>query len=75
MYKVSVFIHIASAFFWPGGMMVLVPASRHSLFKHKKGKLFKVVGKKFSTLSWPAFIILILTGISNLLFRYYSFKT
>lgn len=78
MYKASVFIHIASALFWVGGMLftvlVLVPASRHSMFKHKRGKLFEVVGKKFSKLSWLAFIILILTGITNLLLRGYTFQ-
>lgn len=76
MYHLSVFIHITSAIFWIGGMLftagVLVPASRHKLLKHKKGEFFTLIGKKFSRISWVLFVVLIITGITNLLTRGYS---
>ena len=76
MYYLSVFIHITSAIFWIGGMLftaaVLVPASRHELLKNKKGEFFTLVGQKFSRISWFLFLILITTGITNLLTRGYS---
>ena len=76
MYYLSVSIHITSAIFWIGGMLftaaVLVPASRHELLKNKKGEFFTLVGQKFSRISWFLFLILITTGITNLLTRGYS---
>jgi uncharacterized membrane protein len=76
MYHLSVFIHITSAIFWIGGMLftaaVLVPASRHSLLKHRKGEFFTLVGRKFSRISWMLFAVLIITGITNLLTRGYT---
>lgn len=76
MYHFSVFIHILSAIFWIGGMLftvaVLVPASRHELLKNKKGAFFTLVGKKFSRISWILFVVLIITGITNLTTRGYA---
>lgn len=76
MYYLSVFIHITSAIFWIGGMLftagVLVPASRNKLLKDKKGAFFTLVGRKFSRISWVLFLVLIITGITNLLTRGYS---
>lgn len=75
-YYLSVFIHVVSAIFWIGGMLftaaVLVPASRHKILKNKKGALFTVIGKKFSRISWFLFLVLITTGITNLLARGYA---
>ncbi|NIT60439.1 MAG: hypothetical protein GWN00_30825 [Aliifodinibius sp.] len=53
---------------------VLVPASRHKLLKNKKGEFFTLVGEKFSRISWVLFVVLILTGITNLLTRGYSIE-
>lgn len=76
MYYLSVFIHILSAIFWIGGMLftaaVLVPASRHELLKKKKGAFFTLIGNKFSRISWVLFLVLIITGITNLLLRGYT---
>lgn len=76
MYYLSVFIHVLSAMFWIGGMLftvaVLVPASRHQLLANKKGQFFALIGKKFSRISWILFLILIITGITNLLARGFS---
>lgn len=76
MYYLSVFIHILSAIFWIGGMLftvaVLVPASRNRLLANKKGAFFALIGRKFSRISWVLFLILTITGITNLLARGYS---
>ena len=76
MYHLSVFIHILSAMFWIGGMLftaaVLVPASRHKLLRDKRGAVFTLIGKKFSRISWILFLVLIVTGIINLLARGYT---
>ncbi len=76
MYYLSVFIHIFSAIFWIGGMLftvaVLVPVSRHQLIANKRGQFFALIGKRFSRISWVLFIILIITGITNLLARGFS---
>jgi len=76
LYHLSVFIHILSAIFWIGGMLftaaVLVPASRHQLLSNKKGQFFALIGKKFSRISWVLFLVLIITGITNLLGRGYT---
>ncbi len=73
MYYLSVYIHIISAIFWIGGMLftaaVLVPATRHPLLKQRKGAFFSLIGKKFSRISWVLFVVLIITGITNLLSR------
>jgi uncharacterized membrane protein len=76
LYYASVFIHILAAVFWIGGMLftvaVLVPASRHKLLRNKKGVFFALVGRKFSRISWILFLILIATGVTNLLARGYE---
>ena len=76
MYYLSVFVHILSAIFWIGGMLftaaVLVPASRHEILKNKKGAFFALVGRKFSRISWVLFLLLIITGITNLMARGYA---
>lgn len=75
IYKLSAFIHILSAMFWIGGMLftvaVLVPASRHRLFSARKGTFFRIIGEKFSRISWILFLVLVITGITSLLGKGY----
>lgn len=72
-YYISVYLHILSAVFWIGGMLftvaVLVPVSRHRLLNQKRGTLFRLIGEKFSRISWVLFLVLFITGITNLLGR------
>jgi putative copper export protein len=44
------------------------------LLAPKKGAFFTLIGKKFSRISWVLFLVLTLTGITNLLTRGYSFS-
>ncbi len=53
---------------------VLVPSTRHHLLKNKKGAFFTLIGKKFSRISWVLFIVLIVTGITNLLTRGFALE-
>lgn len=73
MYYISLYVHILSAIFWIGGMLftvaVLVPASRHKIIAPNRGTFFKIIGEKFSRISWILFLILIITGITNLTTR------
>lgn len=48
---------------------VLVPASRNKLLVQNRGAFFKIIGEKFSRISWLLFLILIITGITNLMGR------
>lgn len=78
MYYISLFIHILSAIFWIGGMLftvaVLVPASRHKIIAPNRGTFFKIIGEKFSRISWVLFLILIITGITNLTTRGFDWR-
>lgn len=73
MYYLSLYVHILSAIFWIGGMLftvaVLVPVSRHKIIEPNRGTFFKIIGEKFSRISWLLFLILIITGITNLTTR------
>ena len=77
-YYISVYLHILSAIFWIGGLLftvaVLVPASRHKALVQKKGALFRVIGEKFSRISWVLFLVLLITGITNLLGRGFTLQ-
>lgn len=78
IYKTAVFVHILSAMFWIGGMLftaaVLVPASRNKVLKSKKGALFSVAGKIFSRISWILFLLLIVSGLTILWARGFTFE-
>jgi uncharacterized membrane protein len=78
MYYVSIFVHILSAIFWIGGMLftvtVLVPASRHKIIAPNRGTFFKIIGEKFSRISWILFLVLIITGITNLTTRGFDWR-
>jgi uncharacterized membrane protein len=73
MYYISLYVHILSAIFWIGGMLftaaVLVPVSRHKIIEPNRGTFFSLIGEKFSRISWVLFLILIITGLTNLTTR------
>lgn len=48
---------------------VLVPASRNKLLVQNRGTFFKIIGEKFSKISWFLFLILLVTGVTNLVGR------
>lgn len=76
LYVFSVWIHILAAIAWIGGMLflvtVMVPLLRKPEMRAKAAELFHVVGLRFRTVGWVALGLLVLTGITNLAFRGYS---
>lgn len=62
---IRLFLHVLSASVWVGGQIVLaalVPALR----RHD-GTVTKIAARAFNRVAWPAFAILVVTGIWNLL--------
>src|SRR5690554_6483609 len=71
LYFWSSFFHILLAIFWIGGMLftvlVLVPVSRDAMFENRRGKFFMKAGTVFSRITWIAFLLLVISGVLNLL--------
>lgn len=62
---IRLFLHVLSATIWVGGQIVLaglVPALR----RHD-ASLTKVAARAFNRVAWPAFGVVVITGIWNLL--------
>jgi putative copper export protein len=62
---VRLFLHVLAATVWVGGQLTvaeLVPALR-SLSPHAS----RAVGRRFAQLAWPAYAVLVATGIWNIL--------
>lgn len=60
---IRLFIHVLAATVWVGGQLVLaglVPGLRKL-----DPKLPKVVARRLAAISWPAFAVLVVTGIWN----------
>jgi uncharacterized membrane protein len=78
LYIASVWVHIFAAMLWLGGMLflifVLVPALKGES-QELRGRLVDVVGLRFRTVGWLCLLLLLLTGIANVLLRGYSLKS
>lgn len=62
---VRLFLHVLAAAVWVGGQIVLaglVPALRRSALEATK-----VAARAFNKVAWPAFAVLVVTGIWNVL--------
>ncbi len=57
------FLHIFSAAIWVGGQFTL--AGLVSVVKGISPDATKKVARRFAQLSWPAFVVLVITGIWN----------
>ncbi|HKK46337.1 MAG TPA: hypothetical protein VJ964_12505, partial [Balneolaceae bacterium] len=70
-YHLSLLIHITTAMFWLGGMLffvaVIIPISRKKMYEKFRSSLINQIGTRFSRMSWGAFGLLLITGITNLL--------
>lgn len=72
MYQLNVFIHVAMAALWVGGLIytaaVAVPfALTHS--PEERQRILRGLARRFRRLGWSAMVILILTGLGNLWLR------
>lgn len=74
LYLVSVYLHIAAAFLWLGGMiflsLVLVPALRSAADGAQMARLMTVVGRRYRRLGWWAMGTLVITGLLNAVGRW-----
>lgn len=53
-------------------ILVLVPVLRRPEYKSIFSRLFQNVGRRFRTVGWVSLLVLLFTGVTNLLFRGYS---
>lgn len=74
LYLISVYLHIAAALFWLGGMLflslILVPALRSAADAAQMSRLMTVVGRRYRRVSWWAIGILVVTGPLNAVGRW-----
>ena len=62
--SIRLFLHVIGATIWVGGQLVL--AALVPVLKAKDAALPKLVAQKFNKVAWPAFFLLIATGLWNL---------
>jgi putative copper export protein len=62
-YTIRVFVHVLAATVWVGGQLVLaglVPALRAA-----GAGIPRIAARRFNTIAWPAFGVLVATGVWN----------
>jgi putative copper resistance protein D len=70
LYLASVWLHIVAAMAWVGGMIFLVS----SVIPLKKPELTIAAARRFRVVGWIALVVLVLTGVFNVLHRGYRFE-
>src|SRR5688572_21741315 len=72
MYEINVWIHILMAAIWVGGLVytaaVAVPFAV-SQGGEERQRVLRGLGRRFRRIGWGAIIVLIITGLGNLLLR------
>ena len=72
MYEISVWIHILMAAIWVGGLIytaaIAVPFAV-SRGAEDRQRILRGLGRRFRRIGWAAIIVLIITGLGNLLLR------
>jgi len=72
LYRTSVFLHVAAACSWVGGLLffalVLVPVLRRAR-DAKTPELIRAIGLRFRLVGWTSIGILVVTGVVNVLSR------
>jgi copper resistance protein D len=73
MYQLSVWLHILMAAIWVGGLIytasVAVPFAV-SRGGEDRQRILRGLGRRFRIIGWGAIVVLFLTGLGNLSFRY-----
>lgn len=65
-FAVRRFLHVIAATIWVGGQLVMLGAL--PVLRERGSEVTRAVGKAYNQLAWPAFVVLIATGIWNILF-------
>ena len=72
MYEISVWIHILMAAIWVGGLIytaaIAVPFAV-SRGAEERQRILRGLGRRFRRIGWAAIIVLIITGLGNLVLR------
>lgn len=61
---VRLFLHVLAATVWVGGQLTL--AALVPTLRRHGGELARAAGRQFNKVAWPAFAVLIATGIWNM---------
>ena len=61
---IRIFVHVFAASVWVGGQIVL--AGLVSSLRRKHPGATKVVARAFARIAWPAFAVVVITGLWNL---------
>ena len=73
LYLVSVWLHVLAAAIWVGGMifvaLVVVPVIRRKELQAAAARLIHFTGIRFRWVGWACFVVLLLSGLFNLLVR------
>ena len=73
LYLIGVWLHIMAAVLWVGGtlflVIVLVPALRRPEFGTVSAALIRFTALRFRFVGWVCLVVLILTGMANLVAR------
>ena len=72
-YIFSVWLHVMTAVAWIGGAIflaaVIVPCLRRPELRAHAAMLIQVTGRRFSYIGWVCLLALVVTGITNLIFK------
>lgn len=73
LYLLSVLVHVLAAMTWIGGMaflvLVVVPVTRRLPDRRLAVRLIRDTGRRFRTVGWACLLVLLATGVTNLLLR------
>lgn len=73
LYLLSVLLHVLAAITWVGGMIflivVLVPILRDPALQDRARTIIQISGQRFKRVGWAALMVLLVTGITNVIFR------
>ena len=72
-YLISVWLHVLAAAIWVGGMvfvaLVVVPVIQRKELEGAGARLIHLTGIRFRWVGWACFVLLLLTGLVNILAR------
>jgi putative copper export protein len=62
--SLRLFLHVIGATIWVGGQLVF--AALVPVLKKKDAALPKIIAKQFNKVAWPAYALLLITGVWNM---------
>lgn len=62
--SIRLFLHVIGATIWVGGQLVF--AALVPVLKKKDAALPKLIAKQFNKIAWPAYALLVITGMWNM---------